>query len=369
MHSFDKYWNDLKKHEKRLRHWLPYWKDLAGRIEDGRRLRYFTLCARSMIDVFMLVKEGLLHVEPANNSIGQVQFCEYDQEQFVEIREMIGREDAGFLGRLEEVVQFQDDDITGQFPTPESIETGLDNQSLETEVIDRLQLKRRFFNLRSSFPYDCINLDFCQYYYPEPPDMLRMGRIVENFFEWQRRPSEGDETVEIKEFILAVTCRYDAAFPPAAEQRLVQLIRSNCARSREYQDELQRTRGTTRPEEWARENREDLFLAGWPKDIAASARQHGWAMDMLYYVYYRRVGDRGTPFVIACLVSNFTLARGDAGEIRTALLALDRNRRSLIGEIDRASVQGRGLLESLAGIVAVRNEQAARRQRPKLPDP
>jgi len=92
-------------------------------------------------------------------------------------------------------------------------------------------------------------------------------------------------------------------------------------------------------------------------------------MDILDYVYYRRVGDSGVPFVIACLVSKFTLAHGDAGEIRSALLALDRNRRTLIDEIDRASVQGQRLLENLAGIVAVHNEQAARRQRPRLHDP
>jgi hypothetical protein len=321
-----------------------------------------------MIDVFMLVKEGIVRVQPADNSVGQVQFCECDQDQFSEIKELIGREDAGFLGRLEEVVLFQDDDITRRFRTPESIGTGLEDERLKKDVIDRLQLKRTFFHVRSSFPYDCINLDFCGYYYPEPPDMLRVNRTVERLFEWQRRPSEDAEQVEIKEFILTVTCRYDAAFPPPAEARLVQLVRSNCRRSREYQNELQRTRGTARPEEWAREDREDLFFAGWPKDIAASAIQNGWSMEILDYVYYRRVGDRG-PFVIACLVSKLTLARGDAGEVRTALLALDKNRRSVIGEIDRASVQGQGLLESLIGIVAVRNEQASRRQRPRLPDP
>jgi hypothetical protein len=367
MSGFDKYWNDLQKHQKRLGHWLPHWRGLAERIRDGRGFRYFTLCARSMVDVFMLVKEGLLRVEPANNSIGRVQFCEYDPEQFIEIREMIGREDAGFFGPLEEVALFQDDGFTGQFPTPESIESGLGDEGLDTDAINRLQLKRTFFNLRSSFPYDCINLDFCEYYY-EPPDMLRVNSTVERFFEWQRRPSEDNERVEIEEFILTVTCRYDAAFPPPAEERLVQLIRSNCTRSQEYHDELQRTRGTTRPEEWARENREDLFLAGWPKDIALSARQNGWSMDILDYVYYRRVGDRG-PFVMACLVSKFTLARGDQAEIRAALLALDRDRRSLIGEIDRASVQGQGLLENLTGIVAAHNQQAARKQRPRLPDP
>src|SRR5229473_80776 len=93
MASFDEWWNDLRKHEKRLKRWLPHWKALA----KGRPLRYFTLCARSMIDVFMLVQEGLLEVEPESNAIKRVQFCECEPEQFDEIREMVSREGRWFF--------------------------------------------------------------------------------------------------------------------------------------------------------------------------------------------------------------------------------------------------------------------------------
>jgi hypothetical protein len=54
-----------------------------------------------MIDVFLLVEEGLLRIDPDDNSINCVQFCECDEDQFVEIREMIAKEDAGFFGDLE----------------------------------------------------------------------------------------------------------------------------------------------------------------------------------------------------------------------------------------------------------------------------
>ena len=371
MPEFDKWWNDSKKHHKRLYHWLPHWKDLAGRVGNKRRLRYFTLCARSMIDVFMLVKEGLLELDSENYSINAVQFCECDFEQFVEIRDLIAMEDAGFLGYLENVALFEDDDFTAQFPTLASIAQKLEDESLQEnyELIDQLQLKRTYLNIKSSFPYDYVNLDFCQYYYPEPPDMLRINRTVERFLEWQQRPSEDEEAFEIEEFVLAVTCRHDAQFPVQAEARLVELIRANCADSDEYKNEVEQSRGVTEIEEWVQNAKEDFFFAGWPKDIARAAKDKGWAMEILDLVYYRRIGDEENPYIIACLVARFSRENLRPDYMPTALFALNEDNRKIIEDIDPNSAEGKLLRDDLAGIVAVRNEQARRKQRAELPDP
>lgn len=371
MPEFDKWWNDLKKHRKRVSHWLPHWRELADQIGGGRPVRYFTLCARPMIDVFMLVEEGLLRVDPGNNAIGWVQFCECDQDQFGEIREMIAREDAGFFGRIEDVVLFEDDDFTAQFPTMESIDLKLEDEALGGDVqrVDRLLLKRTNFNVRSSFPYDFVNLDFCQYYYVRPPGMLRVNRTVEMFLDWQRGRSQDGAGVLVQDFVLAVTCRHDSDFPVEADARLSQLIRSNCAGSLRYREELSRSRGTDRVDEWVLNDKEDVFFSGWPKDIARSARDYGWSMRVLDYVYYRRVGDGGNPYVIACLVAKFSRSNAVPDYLPTALFALDRANRRLIPEIDRGSSEGRRLLASLRSIVEARNRQARRQHRPLLPDP
>jgi hypothetical protein len=369
MPEFDQWWNDLKKHRKRLRHWLPHWKALAERLGDGHQLRYFTLCARSMIDVFMLVREGLLEVEPSSHSISRVQFCECDQQQFDEIREMIAREDAGFFGRLEHVVLFEDDDFSGQFPTMESISLKLEDENLQGDIgkLDKLLLKRTFFNVKASFPYDCVNLDFCQYYYPKPPGMLKINRTVERILDWQRRPS--DDGTSLDEFILAVTCRHDSEFPAEAETRLTELIRSNCAASPEYKKEIEKSRGTSQIEDWASRDREDFFFAGWPKDIARASKDLGWSMEVLDYVYYRRTSDTGRPYVIACLVARFSRSSSIRPDIETALFALNTGNRQFIPEIDRGSAEGQQLVQNLETIVAVHNEQARRKQRPELPSP
>jgi hypothetical protein len=369
MPEFDKWWNDLKKHRKRLRHWLPHWKALAERIGDGHPLRYFTLCARSMIDVFMLVREGILEVDLSNNSICRVQFCECDQEQFDEIREMIAREDAGFFGRLEQVVLFEDDDFSGQFPTMESISLKLEDEGLQADLpkLDKLLLKQTFFNVKASFPYDCVNLDFCSYYYPKPPGMLHINRTVERFLDWQRRPN--DDGTSLSEFVLAVTCKHDSQFPQEAETRLTELIRSNCAMSPEYKEEIEKSRGTARIEDWATRDREDFFFAGWPKDIARSAKDLGWSMEVLDYVYYRRLGDANNEYVIACLVAKFSRANPIRPDVQTALFALKPENRQFISEIDRGSAEGQQLVQNLETIVVLHNEQARRKQRPELPSP
>ena len=371
MSEFDKWWNDTKKHRKRLDHWLPHWRELAAGIGEERRVRYFTLCAKSMIDVFMLVKEGLLQIDPENYSIGSVQFCECHQEQFVEIKDLIAREDAGFLGQLEEVVLFKDDDFTAQFPTLESIAAKLEDESLQADYgkIDQLQLKRTFLNIKSSFPYDFVNLDFCEYYYPNPPGMLRINDTVERILDWQRRSSDDGEDVQLSEFILAVTCRHDAEFPLEAEARLLELIRTNCTAWPQYKEQIERICGVAGIEEWVENNKEGFFFAGWPKDIARAAREYGWAMKILDYVYYRRMGDEDNPYIITCLVARFSRTNQMPNYFPTALFALREENRKLIKDIDRDSPEGQQLLGHLAEIVAVRNEQAQRMQRPQLPDP
>lgn len=369
MPEFDKWWDDLKKHKKRVQHWLPHWKALAARVGDHRPVRYFTLCSRSMIDVFMLVREGLLRVDPDSNSISRVQFCECDSDQFGEIREMIAREDAGFFGQLEDVILFRNDDFTAQFPTRESIAMKLEDVGLEIGKLDRLLLKRTHIDVRSSFPYDLVNLDFCQYYYPHPPGMLRVNETVEQVLDWQRRRSDDGEDVHVEEFILTVTCRYDVEFPTEAEARLTELIRNNCTTSPRYKEEVEKTRGTAQVEEWIGKDREDLFFSAWPKEIARLAKEYGWSMEVLDYVYYRRVGDGNNPYVIACLVARFSRSNLIPDYIPTALFALNPENRKFIAEIDRDSPEGQQLLENLGNIVAVRNEQARLRHRSELPNP
>ena len=369
--DFGKWWNDTKKHRKRLSYWMPHAKAIATQLLNGRPMRYFTLCARSMIDVFMFLREGLLRYEPDSYAIGTVHFCEMDAEQFAETLELVGREDSGFLGRLEDIVLFQDDDFTAQFPTVESISVKLEDEGFQAQpnLVDLLQLKRSHFHVKASFPYDYINLDFCEYYYPHPPGVIRINETIGRILDWQRETSQDESHISVDQFILTVTCRHDADFPAEAEARLVQLVRDNCAKSSAYREEVERTRRVTQVEKWLEQNREDFFFAGWPKDIARNAIEYGWAMEILDYVYYRRIGDEGNPYIITCIVARFSRAKRSTGYLPAALHALRSENRKQIPDIDRDSPEGRLLLKDLGKIVEIRNEQALRVSRPLLPAP
>jgi hypothetical protein len=72
----------------------------------------------------------------------------------------------------------------------EGLHTG---QPSDLQKVEKLLLKRTHFNVRSSFPYDFINLDFCQYYYPRPPGMLRVNETVDKILDWQRRPTRSTD--------------------------------------------------------------------------------------------------------------------------------------------------------------------------------
>jgi len=369
MPEFEKWWNDLKKHRKRCDHWLPRWKVLAEKIGEKRDVRYLTLCARSMIDVFMLVREKLLKLDAESGAIASVRFCECDQEQFAEITDLVATEGAGFFGRIEDVILFVDDPLTAQCPTVASINEKLEDERLQEDYaqIDRLQLKRTHFELIASFPYDFINLDFCDYYYPLPPDMLRINEAIKRVLDWERRPSdEGD--IQVDEFILTVTCKHDGQFPQQAEQRLAALIEENCKTSPQYGAEVKKTRGEE-IKTWMAHDKEDFFFAGWPKDIAHSAKEYGWVMDILDYVYYRREGDHDNQYVIACLVARFKKADSKPNNIAAAIYALAVDNRLLIADVDRTSADGKTLLADLADIVKLRNTQAQKVDRPELPAP
>lgn len=369
--GFDKYWNDPKKHKKRLTHWLPHAKEISQQINGSRAFRYFTLCAKEMIDVFMLAKEQVLEFDANEAIITHVRFCESDSEQYDEIRELVGREDAGFYGELESLVLYSEDNYTAQFPTRDSIEAALEDEGLDVVKRDSLQTKRTHLNLKSSFPYDFINLDFCGYYYP-PPSILKINRTVQQILDWQRNPGTTEELedpgIRIDDFVLSVTCRHDSDFPQEAQNRLLELVKQNVHRHADYRNVLEGTRGVTDLNEWIEQNAEDFFLSSWPKEIATLAQQYQWNMRILDYVHYDRQGDGG-PFKIICLVARFSRANSASNYLTSVMYALEESNRKLIPEITKDSEEGQGLMTDLAAIVEMRNQQALRKSRSLLPDP
>lgn len=371
--EFDKWWNDPKKHYKRLHHWLPRAKELRSQVDRTRPFRYFTLCARSMIDVFMLAKEKVLNYDPLRGTVRHVRFCESDDEQFPEIRELIGIENAGFSGKLEDLVLFKDNHLTARYPTLDDIGLALEDEGLAVEKKAILDTKRTHLYLKSSFPYDFINLDFCGYYYPKPPGILKINRTVEKFLDWQRQSGNGEISkgtkIQVNKFLLSVTCRHDKDFPREAERRLAKLVRNNCETYPDYKTYLEKERQVSNLNAWIQKERNDFFLSTWPKEISRLAQQYQWNMEILEYVHYDRLTEKRQPYKIACLVCRFARSSDDPNDMQIALDALDQSKRKFIPDIGKNTQDGRVLLRDLAEIRRLRNQQAIRKRRPLLPAP
>lgn len=188
---FGKWWPCLRKHFKRTHIWLPRAKELTARL-DGRPFRYFTLCARPMIDVYMLVKESVLQVDETERRILGVAFCELEKTVFPEMIELIGSEESGFRARLEDLALFNDIPETQTLDSMAALEAFLEEEGegLNPELQEVIENKRRHLQFQSLFPFDFLNLDFCDRYYGFPPDVMKINMTIDKLLEWQRRPGK-----------------------------------------------------------------------------------------------------------------------------------------------------------------------------------
>jgi hypothetical protein len=92
-------------------------------------------------------------------------------------------------------------------------------------------------------------------------------------------------------------------------------------------------------------------------------------MQILDYVYYRRTGDHGNPYIIACLVARFEKASRHTDYIAPAIFALAPDNRRLIADVARETAEGKTLLADLAEVVQLRNAQARKTNCQELPPP
>ena len=324
-----------------------------------------------MIDVFMLAREGILAHDASFGSLSEVVFCESDQEDYPEIIEMLGVEGSGFPNRLEPIVLFEDDGYTAQFPTLASIQLELENQDLPDESRDALQLKRQHLEFAAKFPFDFLNLDFCGYYYPEPPDILEINRTMDKMVALQSRATHDEEgkRINVDEFIMAVTCKFNTEVPTEAFNRLERIVEDNTSRFAEYSAALLASRGTREPQEWKRADNYDFFLGAWPKELLRIAQSHGWTMSFTDYLHYARVNDEGQPYNILSLVCHLSRQEQTDTYLAEAIKVLQPANRLFIDEIDSQSAAGLALQADLAEIVAIRNERARLVGRPELQFP
>lgn len=373
MHStarFSRWWNDPIKHYKRRHYWIPEAKKLQRELDGKRGFRYFTLCSREMIDVFSLIKEGIVSYDTALHKINHVKFCEIDETIFPEIKDLVGYEDSGFLGRLEDIVLFQGDSYTDKFTSRGEINTEIERlgEAIPKEKKHRLELKSQHLSLQQAFPFDFVNYDFCDIYYPNPPDTMRINSAVDRMVEWQSRLGieEGREFF-LKRFLLAVTCRFDDNVSKDAYGRLATVVAANQREYPQYRIALERDPVRKDLKKWQKQDPFDLFLSAWPKELIRIMEKRQWRMEIRGFVFYPRVSDLGKHYTIVSLLCDCIRQNSVGTHEGQSLWLLDRNNRDKLKPLSRSSAEGRPLYAHLQAVVTKRNAQAQYRSRPLLP--
>jgi hypothetical protein len=355
-------WDCERKHTKRIKHWLPYATVLRKAIGANRDFRYLTFCAPSMIDVFMLLRAGVLRSDKWDGPIREVVFCEKDPDAHAEITGILGKQGSGFARRLESLVLFEDDRNTLKFANVREIEKyfGKKGEMVPARLRERLTEKKEHLQLLAKFPFDFINLDFCGYYYP-PPHLWTINQSVNKILELQKRFTldEAGNEVMVDRFLVSVTCRIDQSVPEDVWRRLERIFSENKRNHAEY-DAVVKRQSVDDPQAWRIKNPEEFFLAVWPKELLAFSQMQGWKMEIKDLVYYRRRPPGKPEYRMACLVSEFVRSSDTSFYLEQALGMLDPHFRTFIGKSNPRAPDSLKLLADLKELVGMRNVRAKR---------
>lgn len=369
---FGKWWPCLRKHYKRTHLWLPQAQTLQQKLGGKRPFRYFTLCARPMIDVYMLVNEQILPFDTKNNRVQGVSFCECNKDVFPEMLELVGVEEAGFLAQLEDLVLLQDIPRTQTLDSIPAVTEFLEEEGegLDPTIRKAAENKIRHILFRNMFPFDFLNLDFCDRYYGKPPDTMKLHATIDRILDWQRRPNKTQDGQEfaISQFVAAITCRVDLTNPPQVLKRLKEMVTANCSDHPNYKKAVQ-DRDPGDIDTWANDKPLDFFMSAWPKEIIRMAKQKSWNITVHDHAFYERQNDEGETYHMVCLVAEFSQTNICTTYLTAATKCLDADSRNAIPRFDPKSGKGAALLSNLREIVTLRNEQAKRFHREPLPEP
>ena len=325
-----------------------------------------------MIDVYMLVKESVLKVDETERRILGVAFCELEKEVFPEMIELIGVEESGFRAKLEDLALFSDIPETQTLDTMAALEGFLEEkgEGLSPELQEAVENKRRHLLFQSLFPFDFLNLDFCDRYYGSPPDVMKINLTIDKLLDWQRRPGKkgNGQSFSVSRFVTAITCRVDGTLAPETSRRLKDIVQENAHEYDEYQAAL-RERDIDDLAGWSANAPLDFFMSAWPKEIARLALTKQWDIKVHNHAFYERVSDKGEAYHMVCLVVEFTQAPICSTYLSAATQSLDQDARTEIHRIEPTGAEGQRLLADLRQIVNLRNAQAKRFGREELPEP
>jgi hypothetical protein len=254
------------KHFARYRGWLPASKEFAHVI--GRNtIKYFTLCGKKAIDVFMFEKEGLL-ARDAQRRLLDVVICERNQADAAEIFRLVRPplREALIIGSLEEVLASQESEVS-------------DGDARNRDARKRFRNWELFKQLSKYFPFDVVNFDTCGSLVNRPPGNNRLLVALERILELQQ---------PARAFLLFVTT-------PISDlnNELENAFREGLSQNVKSHDEIsQALRTSMGSDVYDKIEKKSRIALGFAKSvILPAAQKHGWnTLHRGIYVYDSRTG-------------------------------------------------------------------------------
>ena len=257
------------KHCARYYGWLPASKAYQGQIKKNS-LKYFTLCAKEAIDVFMLELEGVL-LRDQNRKLPDVVICEKEPRDAAEIFKLVRPplKEAILIGELEKVLTFQDTEETRGLSPDEDVR--------DHRIRRLLRIKGLSERIKEYFPFDIINFDpYGNLLNPDNKANI-LYQSFERIFELQK---------SINRFLLFVTTPI-TYIHSNFQYQFRSDFESNISRYPEIQDTLLSSLDTTVYDEIDETKRIALSFA--KSIVMRIARSKGWDSEHKgIYIYQNR---------------------------------------------------------------------------------
>lgn len=262
---------DPKKHYVRLEGWLPIFRRYAQERQGA--VRYLTLCAKGAIDIRYFRSKGLLRYDQAEKIYPTVAFVEKDAQDYAIIAETLGTVMLGIKGDLEEI-------LVRPAQNPDTSE-----------------------QLRRSFPYDVINLDFTgEVVRQDDPPYSQTIRAIEKVIELQRDADSGAWHMFLTFRACPQTSNHEA------DEELRVIMEDN------LRDDRVRAAYGNRPQpgQLVGSQYEEFLRIGVAKFLASSASQRGYSCTLEGSYTYPRNPEGEPAYCIVKLIMRFTSIRAAA---------------------------------------------------------
>lgn len=258
----------ITKHYVRLNGWLPVFQRYSRLRPEGPL--YLTLCAKYAIDIRYFRLKGFLPYDEEQKIYPTVTFIEKDPQDYAIIAESLGTTRMAIKGDLEDILVYP----------------AKNHEEAE--------------KLRTSFPYDIINLDFTgQVARADDPPYSDTIRAVERIIELQNAADASEWHMFLTFRACLQTSNHEA------DRELSDIIEGNLQNA-----EARRAYGARpTPRELSQQQYEEFIRIGITKFLAHSALRSGYACTLDSSYIYARNPDEGASYHIVKLIVGFNRTR------------------------------------------------------------